>query len=70
MTKDDDLLNKYNTVWDKISTHIKKVLNSEPVYNKKFLKTKTKSYRYGATDFQDKEVPKVDSICTCLAVIT
>ena len=38
--KDDDLLEKYKNIWDKISTNIKKEFDSEPVYNKEFLKTK------------------------------
>ena len=40
----DDLLEKHNTVWDKVSADIKKEFDSEPVYNKKFLKTKIKPY--------------------------
>ena len=44
---------------------MKKEFNSEPIYNKKFLKTKIK---YGA-DFNDKELPKVGSNNICLAVI-
>ena len=43
LTDDDDLLEKYNTIWDKVSADIKKEFDSEPVYNKKFLKTKIKS---------------------------
>ena len=35
-----DLLQKYNTIWDKVSTDIRKEFDSEPVYNKKFLITK------------------------------
>ena len=40
LIKDDNLLNKYNTVWDKNSADVKIELYSEPVYNKKTLKTK------------------------------
>ena len=36
---------------------------------KKFLKTKIRSYGQEATDFHDKEVPKVGSNYTCLTVI-
>ena len=39
----------------------------ESVHNKNFLKTKTKFYGDEATDFHNKEVPKVDSSYTCLA---
>ena len=48
---------------------MKKEFNSEPIYNKKFLKTKIKYYGDEATDFHDKEIPKVGCNYTCLAVI-
>ena len=70
MFKDDDLLEKYNTFWDKASADFKKKLDSEPVCNKNFLKTKIKSYGDEATDFYDYEIPKVNSNLTCLAVIS
>ena len=34
------------------------------------MKTKIKSHGNGVTDFYDKEIPKVDSNHTCLAVIS
>ena len=34
--KDDVLLEKYSTSWDKVSADIKKEFDSEPVYNKEF----------------------------------
>ena len=40
------------------------------MYNKEFLKTKIKSHGDEITDFSDKEIPKVDSNHTCLAVIS
>ena len=39
----DDLLEKNNTIWDKVCADIKKEFDSEPVYNKSFLKTKIKN---------------------------
>ena len=56
--EDDNLPKKY-TIWDKVSANIKKEFDSKPVGNKKFLKTKTKSYSDEATDFHNKEIPKV-----------
>ena len=50
--------------------NVKKELNSEPFCNKKFLKTKIKAYDDDATDFHDREMPKVESDYTCSAVIT
>lgn len=55
----------FDTIWDKVSTNIKKEFDSEPIYNKMFWKTKIKSYRdflqitdTEATDFHSKEIPK------------
>ena len=70
LIEDDDLLRKYNTIWDKVSTDMKKEFDSEPAYNKEFLKTKIKSHVVEVTDFYDKVIPKVDSNHTCLAVIS
>ena len=33
LIEDDDLLEKYNTIWDKVSAYIKKEFDSELVYN-------------------------------------
>ena len=58
----DDLLEKSNTIWDKVSADEKKKgFDSEPVYNKNFLKTKIKSHGDEVTNFYDKEIPKLDS---------
>ena len=70
LIKDDELLEKYNTIWDKVSAIIKKEFDSECVYNKEFLKTKIKSHDDEVTDFYDKKIPQVDSSHTCLAVIS
>ena len=58
LIEDDDLLEKYNTIWDKVSADIKKEFDREPVYNKKFLKTKKKSHGDKVTDFYDKKISK------------
>ena len=70
LIKDDGLSNNCNTAQEKISADIKKELTSEPVRNKIILNFKAKSYGQEATDFQDIKVPKVNSKCTCLAVIS
>ena len=66
---DDDLLEKYSTIWDKVSVDIKEEFDGKPVYNKRFLKTNIKSHGDEVKDFYDKEIPKADSNRTCLAVI-
>ena len=67
---DDDLLENYNTIWDKISADIKKDLIASLSKTKFFLKTKIKSHGDVVTDFYEKEISKVDSNQTCLAVIS
>ena len=51
--EDDDLLQKYNIISEKISTDIKKEFDSEPVDTKINLKTKIKSHGDEVTDFCD-----------------
>ena len=55
LIEDDELLEKYNTIWDKVSADIRKEFDSEPVYNKNYLKTKIKSHGDEVTDFYDKK---------------
>ena len=44
MIKYNELLEKYNEIWDKVSKVIKKGFDSDPIYNENNLKTKIKSY--------------------------
>ena len=56
LIKDDDLVEKYNTIWDKVIADIKKeFLDSNPVYNKEILKTKIKSHGDVVTNFYVKK---------------
>ena len=70
MIEDGDLLEKYNSIWDKASADIKKEFDSEPIYNKKILKSKIKSHGDEVTDFYDKVIPKGNSNNTCLVVFS
>ena len=40
----DDFLNKYSATCSKVSAEMKKQFDGEPVFNKKILRTKTKSH--------------------------
>ena len=70
LIEDDDLLEKYDTILDKVGADTKKEFDSEPVYNKNFLKTKIKSHGDEVTDFYGKTIPKANSNHSCLAVIS
>ena len=54
--ENNGLLEKYNTIWDKVSTDIRKEFDSKPIYKEDFLKTKMKSYDDEIIDFYDKEI--------------
>ena len=69
LIEEDDILEKYNTIWDKVSADIKNEFDSEPVYNKNYLKTKIKYHDNEIIEFYDKKIPKLDSNHTCLAII-
>ena len=67
--QDDELLEKYNGVWNKVSNSIKE--DCESVFNKKFLKTKIRSYGDEATYFHIRKntEPGSDHTCWSLAII-
>ena len=70
LMKNNGLLEKYNEMWDKVSNTIKKGLDSESVYNEKYLKTGIPFYeRKTNTNFHGNKVPKESSQCICLSVI-
>ena len=56
-SEDDDLLETYNIIWDKVSADIKQEVDSEPVCNKQFLKTKIKSRVMKLQTFRIKKFP-------------
>ena len=66
---DDELLEKFNGIWNKVNYSIKKELDYETIYNKRFLKTEIRISGHKDTDFPDKEIPKKYSIYTCLTVM-
>ena len=65
--EDDELLQRFNIIWNLVRNNIKKNLIENPS-TRKFLITRKRSY-HDVTDFHDKEVHKVDSNYICLAVI-
>ena len=70
LIEDDNLLKKIILFGIKSVLILKKEFHSKPVYNEKILKTKIRSYGDEVTDFYNKEIHKVDSNHTCLAVVS
>ena len=68
--KDDELLEKYNEIWEKVKGSILREFDRKPVYNKKYLKVIIKSYNGKInTNFHSDKIPKEDSQCVCLSII-
>ena len=53
LIENDNLLEKYNAIWYKVSADIKEEFDSKSVHNEKLLNTKR--------NFHDKEIPKKSS---------
>ena len=70
MIKDNEFLEKYNEICDKVSDIIKKVFDSEPVYNNEYLETKLKSCEEKInTIFHNGKLPKEVFYCIRLLVV-
>ena len=64
------LLKKCNEIWKGVSNITKKEFDSNPVYNKKYIKTKIKSYKGKInTNFHNNEISKEGSEFICESVI-
>ena len=70
LIKDDELLEKYNKIWEKVKNSLKKEFDSEPVFNEKYLKAKMKYYIGKiSTSFHDNKIAKGGFQFICLLVI-
>ena len=69
--KDDDVLDKYNEIWDKIKETLSIKFHSMPVYDEKYMKAKVREFNgVIKTNFLSDEVPKENEHYTCIACIT
>ena len=71
LIKDDEVWEKYEQIWDLIKNKLGIKFHSEPVYDKKYLKTKVREYdSVIKTNFLGNDVPKENMHYTCIACIT
>ena len=69
--KDDDVLDKYNEIWDKIKETLSIKFHSMPVYDGKQIKVKVIEFNgVIKTNFLGDKVPKENEHYTCIACIT
>ena len=71
MIKDDNVLDKYNKIWNKIKEKLSIKFHSMPVYDKTYIKTKVREFDGKIkTNFLGDEIPKENMHYTCIACIT
>ena len=69
--KYDDVLDKYNEIWDKIKETLSIKFHSMPVYDEQYIKAKVREFNgVSNTNFSSDEVPKENKHYTCIACIT
>ena len=69
--KDDNVLDKYNEIWDKILKKLSMKFHSMLVYDQKYLKAKIKEFDgVIKTNFLGKKIPEENKHYTCIACIT
>ena len=69
--KYDDVLYKYNEIWDKIKEKLNIKFHSEPIYDKKYIKSKVREFDgVIKTNLLDNKVPKENMHYTCIACLT
>ena len=65
LIKDDEFLEKYNDVWEKVKNSLKREFGWKSVNNKKYLKARIKSYNGKInTNFHNNKIPTED----CLSI--
>ena len=71
LIKDDEVLEKYDEIWDVIKNKLSIKFHSKPVYNQKYLKAKVREFDgVIKTNFLVNPVPKENMHYTCIACIT
>ena len=71
MIKDDNVLDKYNEIWDKIKEKLSIKFHSEPVYDQTYIKAKVREFDGKIkTNFLGNEIPKENIHYTYTACTT
>ena len=61
LIKDDELLEKYNEIWEKVKDSLKIEFDIKPVYNQKYLRAKIKPCNGKInTNLHNNKIPKED----------
>ena len=71
LIKDEEMLDKYEQIWDVIKNKLSIKFHSEPVYDETYIKAKVREFDSKIkTNFLGNDVPKENMHYTCIACIT
>ena len=71
MVKNDNVLDEYNEIWDKIKKKLNTKFHSMPLYDEKYIKAKVREFSGGIkTNFLGDKIPKENKHYICIACIT
>ena len=71
MIKDDNVLDKYNKIWNKIKEKLNIKFHSMPVYDETYVKAKVREFDCKIkANFLGDEIPKENMDYICIACIT
>ena len=69
--KDDNVLDKYSKIWNKLIEELNIKFHNMPVYDEKYIKAKVREFNgVIKTDFLGDEIPKESLHYNCIACIT
>ena len=73
---DNEFLEKYMTIWEKISDLDNKKFDSDPVYNNKYINAKIRSCKndiitnFRNIDNKNNKLPEQNKLCKCISLIS
>ena len=71
LIKDDDVLDKYNEIWNKIKEKLNIKFHSISVYDEQYIKAKVREANgVIKTNFLGDEIPKESTHYTCIACVS
>ena len=75
-TNNNEFLERYNAIWEKISDLVNKKFNSDPIYNNKYINTKIRSYNndiitnFCNIDNKNDKLPEKSKPYKCVSLIS
>ena len=75
-TDNNEFLEKYTAIWEKVSDLVNEKFDSDPIYNNKYKNTKIRSYNndiqtnFRNIDNKNNKLPEKNKLCKCVSLIS